>query len=638
MVFVDDAGEVQGIYADVLRDVAQREGWELQFEPATFPDCLDRLDRAEIDLMTGIAHSDERAQRWRFTSETLLSNWGQVYVPRGSKLSSLLDLRGATVAVLAQDIYNARFQENALLFGLDCTYVEVDSFQEVLRLVAQREVDAGLVSRLVGAQHEAEFDVARSSVVCCPSELRFAAPAHSDPEILARIDAYLASERERHDSVYYQSLDRWLDTETVQEVFPPWAAWVMWGIALVASVLGVTSLLFQRRLKTRTDELTRMSAQYYQAQKMEAVGRLAAGIAHDFNNQLSVIEGYCGILLEDVAENERATSRVRQILGASRRAGSLTRGLLAFGRKQVLSAESVDVNRLVEEVSGPLARIIGDDVTLEPRLTEGPLWVEVDPIHLQQALMNLASNARDAMPAGGRLVVETARGGDSATPLVVLSVQDTGEGIAEETLSRVFEPFFTTKPKGEGSGLGLAMVHGFVAQSGGTIRVESQAGEGTTFHIALPRSTGARSAAPDDEDSAPVERSSEPATETDDPVILLVEDNEAVRAYMVEVLQREGLHVIETGSGREAVELAQEHGESLALLVTDVVMPEIDGVELASFLVAEHPQLRVLFVTGYSDQDLARCCETLSARATLLRKPFQPGGLVAEVRSLLDDR
>ncbi len=486
MVFVDDAGEVQGIYADVLRDVARREGWELEFAPASFPECLERLDRAEIDLMTGIAHSDERAQRWRFSGETLLSNWGQVYVPRGSNVQSLLDLRGATVAVLAQDIYNARFRENAVGFGLDCAYVEVDSFQEVLRLVARREVDAGLVSRLVGTQHEEEFDVARSSVVCCPSELRFAAPAHSDPEVLARIDAYLAAERGRHDSVYYQSLDRWLDTETVQEVFPGWAAWLISIIAVAASLLGATNVLYRRRLRVRTDELSRMSAQYYQAQKMEAVGRLAAGIAHDFNNQLSVIEGYCGILLEDVAENERATSRVRQILDASHRAGSLTRGLLAFGRKQALSADLVDVNELVEELSGPLARIIGDDVTLQTRLTVGPLWVEVDPIHLQQALMNLASNARDAMPDGGRLVVETARDGDPGEPEVLLSVQDTGEGISEETLSRVFEPFFTTKPKGEGSGLGLSMVHGFVAQSGGTIRVDSEAGRGTTFRVALP--------------------------------------------------------------------------------------------------------------------------------------------------------
>ena len=263
------------------------------------------------------------------------------------------------------------------------------------------------------------------------------------------------------------------------------------------------------------------------------------------------------------------------------------------------------------------------------------MWVEVDPIHLQQALMNLASNARDAMPDGGRLVVQTALGGDTAVPQVVLSVQDTGEGIASETLTRVFEPFFTTKPEGEGSGLGLAMVHGFVAQSGGTIRVDSELGEGTTFHVELPRAAGSKPAAPGHE--APAAPAAPPGTAmaTDDQVILLVEDNAAARAYMVEVLQREGLQVIETGSGREAVELAQEHGERLALLVTDVVMPEIDGVELASFLVAEHPQLRVLFVTGYSDQDLARCCETLSARATLLRKPFQPGGLVAEVRTLL---
>jgi signal transduction histidine kinase/ActR/RegA family two-component response regulator len=640
MVFMDGEGVAQGIYADVLRDLARREGWDLEFVPGTFPECLDRLDRAEIDLMTGIAYSDERARRWRFNHETLLSNWGQLYVPRGSHVKSLLDLDGATMAVLAGDIYNSRFRENAALFGLGCTYVEVDSFQEVLALVARREVDAGLVSRLVGTQHEAEYDVARSSVVCCPSELRFAAPAHSDPEVLSRIDAYLATAREERGSVYYQSLDRWLETKTEREVFPVWAAWLLLGTALVAASLLFSNLLFQRRLRVRTEELSRMSAQYHQAQKMEAVGRLAAGIAHDFNNQLSVIEGYCGILLEDVSEHELASSRVKQILQASQRAGSLTRQLLAFGRKQALCAEVVDVNLLVAELSDPLSRILGDDVSLVTEMGEGPLRIEVDAVHLQQALMNLASNARDAMPDGGRLSLRTcgadALASDSRDGSeVVLEIQDTGEGIPAEAQAQIFDPFFTTKPKGEGSGLGLAMVHGFVSQSGGSIEVHSGPERGTLFRIRLPRVFGEPEPAP-----APAP---EPATVTkrlsrdslDDPTILLVEDNEAVRTYMVEVLERAGYHVIDAGSGQRAVELAQEHGESLSLLVTDVVMPEIDGLELASYLVGENPRLRVLFVTGYSEQDVAQCCESLEARASMLTKPFQPGGLVEAVQSLL---
>ncbi len=636
MVFMDGEGVAQGIYADVLRDLARREGWDLEFVPGTFPECLDRLDRAEIDLMTGIAYSDERAQRWRFNHETLLSNWGQLYVPRGSQVKSLLDLEGATMAVLAGDIYNSRFRENAVLFGLGCTYVEVDSFQEVLALVARREVDAGLVSRLVGTQHEAEYDVARSSVVCCPSELRFAAPAHSDPEVLSRIDAYLATAREERGSVYYQSLDRWLETKTEREVFPVWAAWLMLVIAVVAVTLLVTNLLYRRRLRLRTEELSRMSAQYHQAQKMEAVGRLAAGIAHDFNNQLSVIEGYCGILLEDVSEHELASSRVNQILQASQRAGSLTRQLLAFGRKQALTAEVVDVNLLIAELSDPLSRILGDDVSLVTEMGAGPLRVEVDAVHLQQALMNLASNARDAMPGGGRLTLSTsgvdAVAGESPDgPAVVLEIQDTGEGIPDRNQAQIFDPFFTTKPKGEGSGLGLAMVHGFVSQSGGSIEVHSGLERGTLFRIRLPRVFGEPAAEPE---AAKV--TSRPSRDSlDDPTVLLVEDNDAVRTYMVEVLERAGYHVIDAGSGQRAVELAQEHGESLSLLVTDVVMPEIDGLELASYLVGENPRLRVLFVTGYSEQDVAQCCESLAARASMLTKPFQPGGLVEAVEDLL---
>ncbi len=634
MVFVDEDGEVQGIYADVLRDVALREGWDLEWVPGAFPECLDRLDRAEIDLMTGIAYSDERAQRWRFTSETLLTNWGQLYVPRGSAVQSLIDLRGATVAVLAQDIYNARFRETAEAFGLACTFVEVDSFQEVLRLAARREVDAGLVSRLVGTQHEAEYDVARSPVVCCPSELRFAAPGHSDPEVLSRIDAYLAVAREEHGSVYYQSLDRWLDTDTVHEVFPTWAGWVMLVIAGLAAVLLATNLLFKRRLRIRTEELSRMSAQYHQAQKMEAVGRLAAGIAHDFNNQLSVIEGYCGLLIEELGDGGDAQRRVEEILHAAHRAGSLTKGLLAFGRKQVLSTEVVDVNQLVEEVADPLGRILGDDVALVTDLTGDPLYVEVDPVLLQQALMNLAANARDAMPDGGRLLVSTRWSSRTDSADVVLEVRDTGEGIPDETLAHIFEPFFTTKPRGEGSGLGLAMVHGFVAQSGGSVTVDSS-DAGTLFSIQLPAAPAAHAGATGPDDPVPPRRRSDDDEAHDGATILLVEDNDSVRGFMAEVLQRAGFHVLEASSGRDAVEIATAHTGSLSLLVTDVVMPEVDGIELASFLVGEIPSLRVLFVTGYSEQDVARCCDGLAARASMLTKPFQARGLVAAVRDLL---
>jgi len=384
-------------------------------------------------------------------------------------------------------------------------------------------------------------------------------------------------------------------------------------------------------------ERKRLEEQLRQSQKMEAVGRLAGGVAHDFNNSLGVILGYTELLMRQADEGQRA--KLEQILKATRRASSLTRQLLAFSRKQIVDPKVLDLNALVSDLEGMLGRLIGEDVDLAivPGADLGQ--VKADEGQLEQVVMNLCVNARDAMPDGGMLRIETANSdlaaGHSAQHelippgrYVMLAVSDTGGGIDEKILDRIFEPFFTTKAEGKGTGLGLAMVYGTVKQAGGHVRVRSEVGRGTTFEILLPRLDEPVSA-PDAEE-APM-----PAGGWE--TILLVEDEGALRAIAREILEEHGYRVIEAEGPVEAIEIAKRHPDSLHLLVTDVVMPGMNGRLLAERLRSARPDLRILYMSGYTDDVIAHR-GVLESGTLLLEKPFTARALLGRVRMALEQR
>jgi PAS domain S-box-containing protein len=381
-----------------------------------------------------------------------------------------------------------------------------------------------------------------------------------------------------------------------------------------------------------------------QAQRMEAVGRLAGGVAHDFNNLLSVIESYAEIALESVRPGDPLHEPLAEIREAGRRAEALTRQLLAFGRKQVLRPERLDVAELVARLEKMLRRLLGEDVELTFARAPTPMIVEADPGQLEQVLMNLAINARDAMPGGGRLsiAVSAVSAGDAgiaedteprAPPpasYVAIEVSDTGHGMDEATCARIFEPFFTTKAPGKGTGLGLATVYGIVRQSGGHVRVKSAPGRGTTFRILLPAPPQIAPQAPSKEsDRAPASGGRE--------TLLLVEDEPAVRAIALRILEGAGYRVLVASSGAEAIGLAARHEGPIDLLVSDVVMPGMNGRQLADELLRVRRGLRVLFMSGYAeaalgDRGLAQGTEGL------LDKPFTRDTLTRTVRAVLDGR
>jgi PAS domain S-box-containing protein len=375
-----------------------------------------------------------------------------------------------------------------------------------------------------------------------------------------------------------------------------------------------------------------------QAQKMEAVGRLAGGVAHDFNNLLTIITGRSALLLGRLKADDPARKSVELIQKTAARAASLTRQLLAFSRKQVLQRKVLDLNITVAELSDMLRRLIGEDIDL--LLTLGPTAgrVNADPGQLEQALLNLAVNARDAMPDGGTLSVETDRvelgpappdrpDALPPGPYAVLRVMDTGVGMDAATQAHIFEPFFTTKEPGKGTGLGLSMVHGVVRQHGGLIRVRSVVGGGTTFEIYLPQ-VEAMTPSPTADDAG-----ARPATGQE--TILLVEDEEDVRALAREVLERQGHRVLEAGDGVQALQRYEAEGERIDLILTDVVMPRMSGRELVDRVRALRPSMPVLYMSGYTEDAIVRH-GVRDASMMLLGKPFTPADLVSKVREVLD--
>jgi signal transduction histidine kinase/response regulator RpfG family c-di-GMP phosphodiesterase len=379
-----------------------------------------------------------------------------------------------------------------------------------------------------------------------------------------------------------------------------------------------------------------LEAQLIQSQKMEAIGQLAGGVAHDFNNLLAVIMGYGELLLGDFDASDPKGNDVSEMLAAAKRGVALTRQLLAFSRQQLVQLAILDLNQIVEGIEKMLRRIIGEHIRLSTRLATGLGHFKADASQIEQILLNLTVNARDAMPEGGRLAIETrnvrldeaaaaAQPGVSPGDYVVLTVTDTGVGMDEETKKRVFEPFFTTKEVGKGTGLGLSTVYGIVRQSGGHIVIKSEVGKGASFEVYFPRNESGEatrsSAAP-----PPV---AQKASET----VLIVEDDEGVRVVASRILRDQGYHVLEARRASEARRIWEKHGPSVDLLLTDVVMPDVNGPRLAEELGKTRPGLRVLYMSGYPGAGGLVGPE--GGALACIEKPFTPSSLAAKVREML---
>jgi PAS domain S-box-containing protein len=380
-----------------------------------------------------------------------------------------------------------------------------------------------------------------------------------------------------------------------------------------------------------------LEAQFHQAQKMEAVGRLAGGVAHDFNNLLTAIFGYCELLLEDVSQSDPRRPDITEIQKAGTRAAGLTRQLLAFSRKQIIEPTLLDLNVVVAEIRGMLERLIGEDIKVAVRLRPELALVEADRGQIDQVVMNLAVNARDAMPKGGTLTIETgnveldehyAKMNSAVKPgsYVMLTVSDTGTGMTPQVQARLFEPFFTTKELGKGTGLGLATVYGIVTRAGGTVNVDSEVGKGSSFKVYFPRADAAE---PVEAEALPV---AHPPVGTQ--TVLVVEDEDGLRALTKRLLERQGYIVLVAATADQAL-LVFDQNASIDVLLTDVVMPGASGPELTRALVDRKPGLKVIFMSGYTEDAIVHH-GVLDPGVAFIHKPFTSDALGRKIREVLN--
>ena len=401
------------------------------------------------------------------------------------------------------------------------------------------------------------------------------------------------------------------------------------------------SVLVSRDITERKQTEEKMAAlqvQLGQSQKMEAIGRLGGGIAHDFNNILAVIQGYSDLCLFRIPKEDPLREDIQAITNAVKRAANLISQLLAFSRRQTMKMEVIDLNPLLQDLEKMLRRVIGEDVELVTTLPDDLGRVKADPGQIEQILLNLALNARDAMPSGGKLTIKTAnvtlketnpQNDMGLTPghYVMISITDTGLGMTPEVKERIFEPFFTTKEIGKGTGLGLSMVYGIVKQSGGHIGVDSEPGKGATFRIYLPRVDGSVVEVEEEEIAGPP---------LGNETILVVEDEEEVRKLVARSLKKQGYKVLEASQGKEVFPICEEQGGPIHLMVTDVVMPEMTGVELAKHIKQVYPEMKVLYMSGYNSDRVAIDCENLEKGIEFIQKPFTVYRLARKVREVLD--
>ena len=655
-IFLDSTGKAQGFFIDIFNYIASKEGWQIEYLPATWESNLIKLKQGEIDLLLDVAYSEKRAEYCDISSEIVFSNWAIVYIQENSGIESIIDLRNKKVAAMKGDISYEDFKLKIKNLGIFCAFVEVNEFSEVFELLDKKQVDAGILSRLFGLTHENEYDVQRSTIICCPNNLYFAVPRNQNKFLIERIDYHLKQLKKDDQSIFYKSQMKWV------EGISPWKfpVWLIWLLALVCGLVVLFTagiIVLKIRVNTRTAQLNKMNEelkaeieerkraekqknslqkQLIQSQKMEAIGTLAGGIAHDFNNILSAIIGYAEISLDDAPKKSDLQSNLNNLLKAGFRGRDLIKQILTFSRQSEFESKPIRVEPVVKECIKFLRASLPATIEIRQDLKFNAT-VMADPTQIHQVIMNLCTNAAHAMHEKGGILnirlTEVELDGDFLSgyqdvfpgKFLCLSIDDTGCGISPDAVDHIFEPFFTTKEKGKGTGMGLSVVHGIVKKYHGLITVSSDPKKGTVFNVFLPViETNAIS----DNDKEEILLS---GTER----ILFVDDEYFQVDLGKKIFGRLGYEVVAETNSLKALELFRKNPDDFDLVITDMIMPNLPGDKLAKELIAIRPDIPIIICTGYSEQLEAEKAESLGIKAIVM-KPLLIQDLAKTVREVLD--
>jgi PAS domain S-box-containing protein len=772
-IFTDKNGQPAGLFIDLLKKIAVREKWKLQYVSCEWEKCLSELQDGRIDLMPDVAFSAERAKIFDFHKTPVVESWSRIYARPGANISTLSDLNGRRVAVLGGSIQQTVLGREMHGFGFKLKIVPAKSYKEAFQLTADGSADAAITNYFFGDFFYRDYGLSATPIVFNMVDLYYATARGRNADLLQAIDQHLNRWLKQPQSPYYTTLLRWTEkTPSASSVVPSFVYWVIGVIAgLLAAVFGIAFLLrmqvrsrtrhleqaletqkeseqryrrlaeewqttfdatgdviwvldaeqrivrsnkaaelafscsvaemigkhnyeialksnapppgspFRKMLETRRreslemlfgerwfnvtvdpildedknlvgavnilhditerkqaeEDRERLETQLFQAQRIEAVGRLAGGVAHDFNNMLSIILGYGELLLAKLQPEDPSRADMEAIVDAGKRSAVLTRALLAFSRQQTLQPEIIDLEVVLRDNEKMLRSLIREDIELKLVSSPDLAQVKVDPSQIEQVIMNLVINARDAMPEGGKLTIETknvtvdrayaaSHPGMTAGYYVLLAVTDTGSGMGKEVMDRVFEPFFTTKEKGKGTGLGLSTAYGIVKQSSGCIYAYSEPGKGTTFEIYLPEA--------ERRSDAKGGKGREGVRHGRDEHILVVEDEVALRKLLEEMLVSLGYRVTVAAGGNDALLLMEEMETKPDLLLTDVIMPGMDGSVLVERLRQKYPELRVLYMSGYAADPVVRE-DVLEPGTLFIEKPMNLTTLSTRIREAI---
>jgi len=638
-VFTGEKGEPQGIFVDILEEVARREGWQVEFVPGTWQEGLNRLQNREIDLMPDVSYLEERDLIFDYNKVPALSDWFQVYRHRDEEMGSLLELEGKRVGVLSGSIQEKVFTGMTGAFGLDVPVVPYSDYEAMFRDLAAGSTSAAITNRFYGTANAGRFGVEETGVVFHPNSLFFAAPEGMNADLLAALDVHLEEMKKDPASAYFRTLRRWTGEEPELK-FPAYLGWVLAALTSGMLLFFAASAILREQVKARTAELRqkasdlekalaelkRAQAEAIERERLHTLGQMASGIAHDFNNILTPIIGYSELLVlrpEKIADREDVLKRLKIMHRAAHDGTKIVERMREFykAREDGGERQPVDVNAILQEVIAlarprweKQAQAANVQIGVETVFAKIPRVLS-DPTEMREMFMNLLFNAVDAMPEGGRVTLSTEQGEGT----VAVSMKDTGTGMTEEVRQNCLQPFFTTKGA-KGTGIGLAMVNSTMSKFGGTLEIESAPGEGTTFLITFPEG-GEGVPESVQEVAGPAMRSLS---------ILAVDDDERSLESLTEALRSEGHIVVTAGSPKEAKEKFARG--SFDVVFTDHAMPETSGVELAKEMRATRPGQPVVMISSFSESDEAAECSP-ECVSLVLKKP---AGL-AELRKVFTE-
>lgn len=500
-VFLNSSGKPEGVFIDLLQAIAHEEGWRLSYVDATWSELLEKLERHEIDLLVDVAHTPERAEKFLFNNIFVLESWVDVFALRKTKIIEIKDLDKKNIAVLKDSVQELYLKQDLYKhFKISPKILSYPDYPSTIQAVLKGEADALVATRFFLFSSERAENLVAKNIVFNPSNLYFAFPKNTDPEFIAIFDRHLAHLKNDPYSIYYRSLQKWFNLQPRTHV-PYYVKYILVGLALTLVLAILFTLLLKRQVNKKATEILtsekekqELQTKLHATQKMESLGRLAGGVAHDFNNMLAVIFGHCDMALKKLPPDSPVQKHIDAILNAAQRSARIIKLLLTFAKKEVSEPVVMKLNESISESLGILQKLVGEDIEIE-FIQGSDLWmIKADPAQMDQILVNLCVNAKEAIKHSGKILIETKNipllGEEELKQIpqaeyVLLEVSDNGSGMDEVTLKKIFEPFFTTKV--EGTGLGLPTVYGIVAQNKGAIFVDSAPGRGTRFSIFWPK-------------------------------------------------------------------------------------------------------------------------------------------------------